>query len=116
MLYKAKTIERKKLPSGAELINGVFVDVEGKETEATIWKTDSKGGVFPNFDTLAIGQEFEGNPWTNPTSGKTSIYPPKEKTAKGGGANMAKMMDKKNDLYLFILLYLQSVSIVLLLH
>ncbi len=95
MLYKAKTIERKKLPSGAELINGVFIDVEGKEIEATIWKTDSKGSVFPGFDTLSVGSEIEGNPWTNPTTGKVNIYPPKEKKAGGNSANISNLMDKK---------------------
>lgn len=67
--------------------------------DASINRTDKKGRVFPNFDNLMAGQEIEGNPWKNPTSGKWAIYPPDEQkdatTGKFGRSGGMAMMKEK---------------------
>lgn len=102
MRYLTLNIEKKTVTIGGvpkQVINGTFKDISGNEVEASIWKVN-KDGDFPNFDTLAAGQEFEGNAWTSP-AGKTSIYPPKPqgggKSSPTGGvkAGIAQAMEKK---------------------
>lgn len=77
-LYILSIVDRKKLPSGAELINTKVYN-EQKLEDVTIWKTDKDGKEFPNFDSLKEGDTIEANFWRSPTTGKASLYPPKAK-------------------------------------
>lgn len=76
--YILSQFSRKTLPNGAELINTKVYEQQKLE-DVTIWKTDSKGVEFPNFDNLKEGDTIEANFWRNPTSGKASLYPIKDK-------------------------------------
>lgn len=53
-----------------ERIDGTVVE------NVTINRNDKKGALFPNFDALLTGYEFEGNEWTS-TQGRTYLFPPK---------------------------------------
>lgn len=89
--------ELKTTGAGKKLFDGSFIGEDGKEFDATIWETDKDNKVFPGFADLKPGHVFEGNPWKSPTTGKTSIYPPKPAPVRGtgGGANVAKAMERK---------------------
>ena len=84
MRLSVKWIEVKTIPSGAKLLEGTFTGEDGKDFEATIWEKDKEGKYFPDFATLAAGQSFEVNPWTNPKTGKVSIYAPRPQNAPQG--------------------------------
>lgn len=76
--------ELKTLSSGKRLFDGTFIDETGKEFNASVWEVDNKNVPFPGFTELRPSVSFEGNPWTSPTTGKTSIYPPKTGNKTGG--------------------------------
>lgn len=67
--------------------------------EFSIWRIDTKGVPFPDFDKIAPGSTIIGNPWTNPKNGKITLYPPKAKIStfpRGGNtAAITKAMDRK---------------------
>ncbi len=92
--HEVKTVARNK-----KLIEGEFISDELGSIKATIWREDKDGKVFPNFDSLAPGHEFEAEPWKHPTKGTYTLYPPKVastgQTGGNKGAGIAKLMDKK---------------------
>lgn len=82
-----------------KILEGTFIGDNDQRIEATIWREDRDGKIFPDFDALAPGHEFEANPWLNPKTGKYSLYAPKIE-AKGNfapnkGAMMTKVMETK---------------------
>jgi len=78
MLYTIVAFDKKKedwaIATLREAIeNGATV------ADVSISKTDKTGAVaFPTFDSFANGIQVEGNLWTNPTSGRKSLYPNRE--------------------------------------
>ncbi len=98
MKITSKWHEVKHLSSGAKLIEGDFILEDGTEIKATIWREDKDKKVFPNFDTLAPGQEFQAEPWKHPTKGTYTLYAPKLNSGASGGqrgANMTRVMNQK---------------------
>jgi len=89
--------EIKTTAAGKKLFDGSFIGEDGKEFNATVWELDKDNKTFPGFGDLKPGFVFEGNPWISPTTGKTSIYPPKPAPVRGagGGANVTKAMERK---------------------
>lgn len=53
--------------------------------EVSINRKSKKGELFPNFDTLASGQEVEGQLWQS-TAGKWYLFPPQPETTSGGAS------------------------------
>ncbi len=95
--------EIKTTAAGKRIFEGAFIGEDGKEFNASIWELDRDNKQFPGFSDLRPGATFEGNPWTSPTTGKTSIYPPKPvseafKGQKGGNsANITKAQTVKRE-------------------
>ncbi len=103
--FNLNNVQRKKLPTGAELINCEVRDNNGDVIQATIWKTDKDGKVFPNFDSLSNGSIIEGNLWNKPGTTNWSIYPPKPVAGNsarsggfGGGMGKVLMETKKENI------------------
>ncbi len=99
MKITSKFHEVKTTSTGAKLIEGDFILEDGQEVKATIWREDKNKIVFPNFDTLAPGHEFQAEPWKHPTKGTYTLYPPKLNSGASGGvkgAGISKLMDKKD--------------------
>lgn len=75
-----------------------LTDEQGQTNQEVHLNRKSKSGEeFPNFDTLAAGQDIEGEPWKN-SAGKSYLFPPKKDKPRPQGnrtAGMEKMMDKK---------------------
>lgn len=75
---------------------------DGTLIGASLNRTTKKGVPFPNFDTLAVGQEVEGRLWQS-QAGKWYLFPPEQEKSRGG-ANSAdksqvieKAQDRKNE-------------------
>ncbi len=101
--FNLNNVQRKKLPTGAELINCEVQDNNGNFIQATIWKTDKDNKIFPNFDSLSTGSVIEGNLWNKPGTTTWVIYPPKPVTGnfvrgatKTSGAVVAAEMTAKS--------------------
>lgn len=77
MLYKITQIQKTTTRTGKELAKVSAVDVSGNSLEATIWKLDKEGQVFPNFDSLTANAQIEANQWQNPKDGTFTLYPTK---------------------------------------
>lgn len=58
-------------------------DRGSKITEVSINKTSKKGEAFPNFESLMVGMEVEGELWQS-NGGKWYLFPPKPQTPTGG--------------------------------
>lgn len=98
MKYNLSTakFQRKQLPSGAWVINTEVMGENGEVVEASIWRDQKDGSIFPNFENLKGGDVVEGNLWTSP-AGKASLYPPKASSGSSPRSTNfpAKMMEKK---------------------
>lgn len=89
--YTISTIERKHIDSiNKDVANCKIADEQGNEypKQVSIWSD------FPNFATLDVGTEVEGEVKEN-TKGYASLYAPKVEGTKGG-AGIARSMELKN--------------------
>lgn len=94
MQFSVSWIENK----GADWKVATLVGLDKVITEnVSINRVNKKGEVFPNFDGVILGATIEAELWKSPTNGKAYLFPPRVVGTKGGGANIAKMMDKKTD-------------------
>lgn len=95
MEYKLTSIERKTAKNGAAFAVVFVQDSEGQEFKAAIWKDSKFRGVFPNFDTLAVGQTIEGD---LKVSGEfTNFEPPKGVQIKTAGGYKSVQIEKAQD-------------------
>lgn len=102
MNYKIDWCAKKKIKIGSvekEIIEGTFMGEDGVKIEATIWREDKDGKVFPNFDTLMVGSSLVANPWTKPGTDKITLYPPKAQNApiRGNGAVKSATIEKAQE-------------------
>lgn len=83
MQYTLSNVFKKKIASlgNKELIDCNVTDLSGVSSQVSIWKDQRDGNLFPNFDILANGSVVEGELYTNPGTGKSTIYPPRKKPA-----------------------------------
>jgi len=92
MLYQIKKVEVKsndwKVVSGVGSDGAFLVD-------ASVNRTNKKGEVFPNFDSIAEGAQIEGEPWQN-DKGKQYLFAPRVKSGTGrAGFNIAAAQENK---------------------
>lgn len=94
MQYKIEWMEKKQI-SGKDIIEA-SLSGEGvtPAEKVTIWKTDTKGEEFPGFDDLSPGHTVEGNLWSKPGSNFKTLYPAKEKRAKGNSNFRTEQIEK----------------------
>lgn len=100
MRYTINWAEKKTVTvAGApkQILECSLIREDGSQFDATIWRDGKDGSVFPNFDTLAPGHALEANEWVNPKNQKISMFPPKSQNTPRGGANMTRVMEKKNE-------------------
>lgn len=70
-------------------------------SDVSINKTNKKGEVFPNFDTMMVGHTIEGEYWETPDKSKKYLFPPRpiNTSPRGSGSftGASKMMEKKQE-------------------
>jgi hypothetical protein len=97
MLYKIITSETKDTEKYGRFLDISAKDVSGETVKGSIWENQKDGSKFPNFEAIKVGTEIDLTMWPSPTTGKISFFLPRPKTASKGGANMTRVMEKKQE-------------------
>lgn len=102
MRYSTQWVENKSPDWKIVSVTGV----DGtKLTDASVNRVNKKGEVFPNFDAIIPGYEFEAEPWKSEV-GKQYLFAPKvqgtqNKSSGGaykGSGGIAKAQEKKAEM------------------
>lgn len=81
MLYNITAVEKKS--ADWYIVSGRGADGTMLQ-DASVNRVNKKGETFPDFDTIAVGNAVEGEPWTS-DSGKQYLFAPRAKKATTGG-------------------------------